>query len=240
MKKTKLLLLVFFFAKSYALEPFKAVYKLSFNGWQVAEEKRQLTKAKDDTYFYTANANTTGLISILKSYKINAASKFRFKNDKLDSIFYKRKEFDSDDVAKDVSIAINSDEQIVKTTKKNKTWNTKKGNVIDDLNLMLAIANDLKKKPNKKDFYYQVADGKKIANQHFITHTRDAIKINDNNTEIIKLKKIVKDKDRKIEIWLAPKFNYIAVKIIQNEPNGDIYEYNLIALNDAIITILNQ
>ncbi|CAC9543364.1 hypothetical protein [uncultured Gammaproteobacteria bacterium] len=140
-------LLVLISASALAFKPHTAHYQLSVNGLKIAEEVRTLHQL-EDKYFYTANAKTSDLVSLIKDYEINAKSTFILNQFGLHSTHYQYFERDGDQVKKNINIRL-QDQQV------------------DPLSLLLSFTDLLTKDSTKTDFYFMVNNGETVKKKHY-------------------------------------------------------------------------
>ncbi|SFV55333.1 hypothetical protein MNB_SUP05-5-354 [hydrothermal vent metagenome] len=218
--------LLLFSLFSNALELGTHKYALIVNDFTVGEDIRKLVKNKQQ-YIYTSNVKTVGLVALFKNYTITAKSRFILNKLGVNGQSYNVLEKDGDTIKKDISLMIKTKQQKV-IAKNKQVWQTKKGNVVDFLNIPLALAYDLETKPKQNSFTYQIADGKKIKTKYFIKKTTEIITIGNVKYNSIKVIEKPRGNNRLLKVWFAIDKNYLPIRILQHEPNDDIYEYVLI------------
>lgn len=227
----KLLFLALFFYLNNALafQPHTANYQLSINGINIAEEIRTLHELEDQ-YFYTANAKTSKLISLIKDYSIAASSVFLINKKGVDGINYQVMEQENGKVSKNRAIDISSKNNIVisiltKTQPKIITWQAEQGNIVDPLSVFLAISYDLTNKPKQKDFYYQVANGKSVKQHHYQKSKKEDIKINNQTFKTIRVDRM-NSANNKSQIYYLTEYRYLPV-IIKQTKGSKKYLYEI-------------
>ncbi|ABL02046.1 hypothetical protein Rmag_0264 [Candidatus Ruthia magnifica str. Cm (Calyptogena magnifica)] len=229
----KLLTLIIFTilinSTAHALKAHTANYKLSINGFKIAEEVRTLYKL-DKHYFYTANARTSGLAAFIKDYSIAASSIFSSNPQGVDAIHYQIIEKEDGKLVKNYDIDIHSKNHsimpiLTKTQSKIRTWHSKSGNIVDPLSLFLALSNDLKHNPNQSIFTYQVTNGKSIEQHQYKRTNGHFLKINNQSIKAIKVNRINANNSN-IKAYFLPKYQYLPVLIEQNKGNKR-YTYTL-------------
>jgi hypothetical protein len=222
---------IFFLINStvFAFEAHTANYQLSINGLKIAEEVRMLHQL-ENSYLYTADAETTGLASLIKDYTIVASSSFMINAQGVNSTNYKIIEKDGKKIKKNYVVDISSIDSSVtsiltKTHPAVKTWKAKKGNIVDPLSIFLAIAFDLQNHPEQTKFNYQIADGKRLKQQSFKRTTNQSIKVVDKVFDTIKVEKN-DDKENHIQAFFAPEYGYIPV-LIKQKKDGKSFTYEI-------------
>jgi len=219
---------------SFAFKPHSVNYQLSINGLKIAEEVRTLHQL-EDSYFYTANAKTTGLAALVKDYSIAASSSFKINTQGVDSINYQIMEQEDKKVTENYAIDINSSgnsvmSMLTKSQPKVITWKADSGNILDPLSVFLALSFDLKRTPEKTAFTYQVANGKSIEKMYFEKIPNQTITINNKTLKAIKIKRTKHDSN--IEAYFLPDQQYLPILIKQTKGARD-YVYEITNLNQT-------
>lgn len=220
---------ILFNTAASAFNPHTTNYQLSINGLKVAEEIRTLHQI-DNNFFYTANAKTTGLAALVKDYSIAASSTFTINANGVNGVNYQIMELEDKQVRENNAIDIYPNNSrvisnLTKTQSKVTTWKTKAGNVIDPLNLFLALAFDLKNNPNKAAFKYQVANGTSIEQQDFQTLGVHTISLQGKPHNTVKIKQINRQEDA-VEAYFFPEYQYLPILIMQTK-QGRKYTYEM-------------
>ncbi|MBE8189962.1 MAG: DUF3108 domain-containing protein [Candidatus Thioglobus sp.] len=177
-----LFLLLFLSTLTQALEPHTATYSLSVAGFKIADERRVLSQ-KNNIYYYSAHAKTSGPMSLFKDYEIDAKSSFIIDEFGLKSKHYQYFERDGKTIKKDINIRPENQQ-------------------IDPLSLFLALSQALEKNPAQTDFYFLVNDGEEIKRHHY-----QQAKSEDKN-----LIKIIRP-GKQLEAYFAKDKNYFPVLI---------------------------
>jgi hypothetical protein len=216
-----------------AFKPHVTHYQLSINGLKIAEEVRTLHQLEDG-YFYTANAQTSGLAALIKDYSIAASSTFKVNGSGVDSNNYQIMEQEDKQITKSRTIDINSNSSIVTSTltkmqPKILTWKASKGNITDPLNVFLALSYDLKNNPNQVLFSYQIADGSAIEQQDFKKFENQEITIQGKIYSAIKIERI-NHQGNNIQAYFLSEFRYLPI-LIQQTKKGRQYLYEITDLN---------
>ncbi|MBT6327118.1 MAG: DUF3108 domain-containing protein, partial [Candidatus Thioglobus sp.] len=198
-------------------------------GINIAKEIRTLHEL-DNQYFYTANAETSGVLSLIKDYSIAASSIFSINDKGVDGVNYQIMEQENGKVSKNRAIDISSKNNTVisiltKTQPKIITWKAEQGNIVDPLSLFLAISYDLTNKPNQKDFYYQVANGKSVKQHHYQKSKNVDIKINNRTFKTIKVDRM-DSTNNKSQIYYLTEYRYLPV-IIKQTKGSKKYLYKI-------------
>lgn len=235
MKIQVFVLALFLSLKTWSFTPYEANYQLSINGIKIAEEVRTLHHLEDG-FFYTANAETSGLASIIKDYSISANSTFVINENGVDGLNYQTMEQSGKNI-ENCAIDIRSKNKTVssiltKTQPNVVIWKTEGGNIVDPLNLFLAVSFDLKNHPEKSDFYYQVADGKSIEKHHYQKTENKAINLEKQEKTTVAIKRIG-DTNSKIEAYFLADYEFIPALIRRvNGSKEYVYELKRLKFTD--------
>lgn len=228
MKIQVFILALFLSLKTWSFTPYEAHYQLSINGIKIAEEVRTLHQLKD-AFFYTANAKTSGLASIIKDYSVSASSTFVINENGVDGLNYQIMEQSGKEI-ENYAIDIHSKNKTVssiltKTRPNVVIWKTEGGNIVDPLNLFLAVSFDLKAHPQNSDFHYQVANGKSIEKHHY-----QKTKAGDVNPDLQEKNTVaimrIGDNNNKIEAYFLSDYEFIPALILRTNGSKE-YVYQL-------------
>ncbi len=230
--KFLVLFTIFIINQNYALELpiYNAEYELAINNIHVANDKRSLVKNQDNGYLYTSIVNSTWLLSLFKKYNINYTSKFIINNLGLNSTSYNLVKNENDDIKENTTIIINSASKTAVNTTINKTYQAKTGNIIDELNMVLALQYDIINTPEKLVYNYQVVNNKKLKSQSFYNQGIIDITIDDKVIQVIKVMTKNKDINKKTIVYFAINKQYIPVLIKHNRKDKQ-YDYTLTSVS---------
>ncbi len=115
---------------------------------------------------------------------------------------------------------------LTKTQPKVLTWKAEQGNIVDPLSVFLAISYDLADKPNQKDFYYQVANGKSVKQHHYQKTQNTDIKINNQTFKAVRVDRM-NSSNNKSQIYYLTEYRYLPV-IIKQTKGSKKYLYEII------------
>lgn len=228
------LLTIFSYTTTNALDLplFNAKYELTINGDHIADETRILNKTSDNVYTYTTDAKSSLLLSLFKKYTINTKSIFTINDLGLNSQYYSIIKNNGGTIKEDTQLEINSKDKIVTNIKNNQTLKSESGNIIDNLNILLALQYDILNNPIQEIYSYQVADSKKIKPQKFHNKGEHTITIYDKDIEAIKVVMTKADNSKTTAAYFAINNKYIPVLIQQKNHNKDKeYTYTISDIN---------
>ncbi|UZE95006.1 DUF3108 domain-containing protein [Alkalimarinus alittae] len=104
-------------------------------------------------------------------------------------------------------------------------------NAVDKLGYQLQIKLDLM--AGKEDLVYQVADGGYLKEFHFSIEGEETIKTELGKVTAVVVKKVRSESDnRDSTLWFAKELDYLLVKLIQIEADGERYEINIKSVTD--------
>lgn len=95
----------------------------------------------------------------------------------------------------------------------------------DLLSFQVAMMLDLKN--NKKQFDYQIADKKRFRNYLLHQSGQDTLRFRKKSFAVVMLKYEDKKKNETYTFWCAPELNFLPIKSIKTEPDGDIIELRM-------------
>lgn len=204
-----------------AVAPFNATYNFNIEGKYNGTASRVLTQTGNQ-YFYNVNAsvgklasakqtanfvNANGAIlpvSALTRYKILGAGRTTTLN------------FN------------NAKKQLVTNYKGQNKVIALPQPAYDDLSLEIQIREDLKAGKFRGNYY--MADRNTVEAVPFKKSAMTRITVPAGTFDVVRIDRVHDDKDRQTSFWLAPKLDYLPVKVLQNN-DGRKMEMNLVKVN---------
>lgn len=191
-----------------AMAPFQASYQFSYNNKNLGSATRTLSQQGNNwTYQFIAKAG--GIASASET------SQFSFVDNKITSQKFSR----SSKILihnNTMSMNFNPSSKIINTKKDDKArsfaW---QAGVLDELNAELQIREDLKSNALKTK--YLLADAKEIEDRRFVKQGTETIKTNYGTFSTIKVIMQHDKPERNTVFWLAPKLDYLPVKMAHND-----------------------
>ena len=98
----------------------------------------------------------------------------------------------------------------------------------DDLSLEIQIREDLKAGKFRGNYY--MADRNTVEAVPFKKSAMTRITVPAGTFDVVRIDRVHDDKDRQTSFWLAPKLDYLPVKVLQNN-DGRKMEMNLVKVN---------
>lgn len=189
---------------SFAMCPFNASYQFSYNGKNLGTATRSLTQ-NGNNWTYTFAAKAGALASATET------SRFSFVDNKINSNSFSR----TSKVLvhnNSLNINFNPSSKIISSKKDDKSrsfpW---KAGVLDELNAELQIREDLKAAGLKN--YYYIADAKSVDTRQFVRQGTETVKTSYGTFDTIKVLLKHDKADKNSVFWLAPKLDYLPVKM---------------------------
>lgn len=194
---------------AFAIEPFQATYNFSYNGKNMGTATRVLQQKSGDNWTYVFSAKA-GMIA-----SASETSQFSFLNGQVNS----------QDFSRTSKILVHQDKFTIHYNPANKTVSTVKKstprsfawqpNALDELNAEVQIREDLIKGQLKPS--YLLTDAKGIESRKFIKEGNASIQTPYGTFDTIKVRMQHSRPEKSTIFWLAPKLNYLPVKITHND-----------------------
>ncbi len=194
---------------AFAMAPFQASYQFSYNNKNLGSATRTLSQQGNNwTYKFAAKAG--GIASATET------SQFNFANNKITSQKFTRSS----------KILIHNNTMNINFNPSNKTISTQKDDqkrsfawqagVLDELNAELQVREDLKN-GNTLQTRYFIADAKAIDERRFVKQGTENVKTSYGTFSTIKVVLLHDKPERNTIFWLAPKLDYLPVKVTHND-----------------------
>ena len=198
-----------FFSHAYAMAPFQASYQFSYNNKNLGSATRTLSQQGNNwTYKFAAKAG--GIASASET------SQFAFSDNKITSQKFSRT---SKILVHNNTMNINfhPSAKVINTQKDDKkrsfAW---QAGVLDELNAELQVREDLKNGNTLQPRYY-ISDAKGVDERRFIKQGTESIKTSYGTFNTIKVVLQHSKPERNTVFWLAPKLDYLPVKVTHND-----------------------
>lgn len=198
-----------FSSHAMAMAPFQAAYQFSYNNKNLGSATRSLTQQGNNwTYKFAAKAG--GIASATET------SQFNFADNKINSQKFSRSS----------KLLVHTDTMNINFNPSNKSISTQKDDdkhsftwqagVLDELNAELQLREDLKN-GNALKSHYLIADHNSVEQRRFIKQGTENIKTNYGTFSTIKVILQHSKPERNTVFWLAPKLDYLPVKVTHND-----------------------
>jgi len=212
MKKIIFILLSLVFTNSFAISPYEATYALhastNLGSLKVGNADFKLDFNGNNEFTFSSQSYTDSIWKKLYDFKRYETSIGSLTNNKINGKLYDIVEIEKDEVTKNNKILIDHKEgfAILNNSKK---WEMQSNLIVDELNVYIALAVNLHKNPDQKEFSYNVIDEKGIELINFITLGEETITIENVKINSIKLR----SPELKISINVSKKYDYIPLII---------------------------
>lgn len=202
-------------SNAYAFEPFQATYSFNIAGLLTGNATRTLTK-QDNVWSYNFKASVASLAnaSEVSHFKITHSDSNSTDLQTLDHAYT----FNFLNKNIDTGFKVDWAKQLVSAHNKNGDNNyPAQTGMLDMLNLELQVREDIKHNQLKPS--YLLADDKGIKKISFVNEGEEKIQTDAGEFNTVKVR-LVQDSDkRKTYFWLAPKLDYLPVRVHQDDGN---------------------
>jgi len=215
MKKVIFVILILIYANSQALSEYEARYSLNastdLGSLKVGTADFKLELMGSNEFIFSSQSYTDSIWKKLYDYTRYEKSIGSIEDNNIIGGLYDIVEIEKDGVTKNNKILINNNEGFVLINNEKRLESNSKL-IVDELNVYLALSENLQKNPNQKEFSFYVVDEKGIQLVNFINSGQETINIENESINSIKLK----SPELKITINVSPKYNFIPLIINRN------------------------
>jgi hypothetical protein len=190
MKKTLIFILTFLTSlQSYALTSYKGSYdlyaKTTMGNLKIGTSSLTL-EVNENQFVFSTEATTGPLWKVLYDYSRFEKSVGKEIDGQIINTYFSVIEKIKDEVKKNYEIKIITDKNYALSST-GEQWEVKPGLLVDQLSVYLALANDIRKKPDQLEFTYQVVDQDSVKYLKFLVDGVESININENEIDTIKV-----------------------------------------------------
>ena len=190
MKKSLIFILAFLSSMQiYALTAYEGSYdlyaKTKLGNLQIGTASLVL-EVNDNHFVFNTEATTGPLWKVLYDYSRFEKSLGDEIDGQIINTYFSVIERVKDEVKKNYEIQIITDKNYALSST-GEQWKVKPGLLVDQLSVYLALANDIRKKPNQLEFTYQVVDQYGVKYLKFLVDGFESININENEIETVKV-----------------------------------------------------
>jgi hypothetical protein len=195
---------------------YHASYEVSRNGFQIGNAEFSLTRNGDGSYNYKSVTQPIGLAALFFSDVITESSRFTVRDGKPESLQYDYKHSSNDD-DKTEHILFDWENHRAESSsgKRQKRLSIKPG-TFDRALAQLAVSLDMA--TGKLADSYCVLDHGELSNYRMERDADGKLRTPSGNYQVIEVARKDIKKKRTTTFWLAPKIDYLPVKIEQTEP----------------------
>ena len=191
-----------------AMTPFQASYQFSYNNKNLGSATRTLSQ-QGNHWTYVFSAKAVGIASASET------SQFSFTNNLITSQKFNR----SSKILihnNTMSMNFNPNSKTIHTQKDDKKYSFAwQAGALDELNAELQIREDLKNNTLKSK--YLIADAKSLDSRRFVKQGTETVKTSYGTFNTIKVVMQHDKPERNTVFWLAPKLDYLPVKMAHND-----------------------
>lgn len=206
-------------AAGYRPQPFHARYSVQADGIKIGELDRTLKHRPDGTYVLENTMHTTGLIALFKKARVQELSIWRYAGDQAVPISYEARTTNG---SKTVVERLDFDWQhhTVASLRNGKTTKVPlPPDTLAKLMNQMALRGDVA--AGRKHIVYKVADRGKIRTYVYNVVGREKVVTDCGTVEAIKVTKGT------TSFWLAPKWDYLLVQLVQKNDDSTFASYLL-------------
>jgi hypothetical protein len=190
MKKTLIFILTFLSSlQIYALTAYEGIYdlyaKTKMGNLKIGTASLVL-EVNENHFVFNTEATTGSLWKVLYDYSRFEKSVGNEIDDHIINTYFSVIERVKDEVKKNYEIQIITDKNYALSSS-GEQWEVKPGLLVDQLSVYLALANDIRNKPDQLEFIYQVVDQDGVNYLKFLVEGFESININENEIETVKV-----------------------------------------------------
>ncbi|MDE2419618.1 MAG: DUF3108 domain-containing protein [Gammaproteobacteria bacterium] len=207
---------------AYAFEPFQANYTFNIAGMLTGNATRTLSKQDDIwSYHFKANVASFANASEVSHFKVIHSDNSSINIQTLDHAY----NFNFLTKNIDTGFKVDWANQVVSAHNKagDNSYPAQAG-MLDMLDLELQVREDIKHKQLKPS--YLLADDKGIKKISFVNEGEEKIQTDAGEYDTVKIRLVQDSEKRKTYFWLAPKLDYLPVRVHQDDGNLS-YDLNL-------------
>lgn len=207
-------------ASASVLTPYKADYTFSIEGKYNGTAQRTLSKSgKNYRYLFSASVPVVANATQDTTFAYQAGGTQNFlplKHQTKYKIFVMSRNTD-------LNFDYKNKKLYTKHRGKAKTY-ALNGAALDELTLEMQIRKDLSEGKLQKS--YKIASRKGVRDIPFINEGKTKITVPAGTFDVIKVRRVHNNDKRKSFFWLAPKLDYLPVRVMQND-KGKVYDFKL-------------
>jgi hypothetical protein len=190
MKKTLIFILTFLSTlQIYALTAYEGIYdlyaKTKMGNLKIGTASLVL-EVNENHFVFNTEATTGSLWKVLYDYSRFEKSIGSETDGQIINTYFSVNERIKDEVKKNYEIQIITDKNYALSSS-GEQWEVKPGLLVDQLSVYLALANDIRNKPDQLEFIYQVVDQDGVNYLKFLVEGFESININENEIETVKV-----------------------------------------------------
>jgi hypothetical protein len=198
------------------IAPFKMRYRVLRDGWHLGNATFTLQPAESGTWMFESTASASGLASLFVHSSFSEKSHFTLHAGELRPLSYSY--IDSGNPGHDENIVFDWVKDLAYDTKDKKTRRVAiRAGILDRLSAQLFLSRHLSLGLELPDAIYIAKDGK-IKRYHFKRQGKDLLATPAGDFETVIVMREEPESKRRTIFWLAPKYQWLPVKMQQREP----------------------
>lgn len=219
-------------AEETALRPFNAVYTVHREDIGViGENYRSLSTAKDGRYIYESVARATGWVAWMFKDEVVERSTWTYADSRLRPLEYIY-DRSRGRTQRRVRLTFDWDRKLVTNAIGNEAWRMPiPEDAQDKLVYQLSLMRDMQR--SKKPLTYRIADGGTLKTYQFAVVGEEDVTTPLGKFRAVKIER-VNDK-RDTTVWLAPRLQYLPVRIRQTDKDGSELSMHLKTLTGPML-----
>lgn len=196
-------------------EGFSSTYTLAYNGFEIGVAERTLVPLGDGTAVFKSKAYPTGLARMLVSDHIIERSVLHTKTG-LKPMEYSYTQTGHEKRNADVFFSWPKGEVVIQPAEERYPLHP---GTLDALSFQLALMRDVA--AGKTQFTYYIVDRSKQREYRFQTAGHERIRTPMGHFDAVKVTATAAEGGRSFDFWLAPQLDYLPVRIVSEEDDGD-------------------
>lgn len=214
-------------AATPALHPYTATYDVYRNG---ANAGRAVVSLRQDGARWSLESNTRGThgLAALAGLNINEHSDFRVRDGQIETLGYR---FEQSALMKSKRRSIDVEgDRIVSNDKHGRHEFPMQNGVLDHQSLSVAMAQDLAS-GKRGTLSYTVVDRDEMNQQRYQVGKQATSKVPAGAIPTIAVVRMRDSGNNRVTTsWLGIDNGFVPVRVVQTEPNGEVYEMTLVSL----------
>ncbi|MBS7456732.1 DUF3108 domain-containing protein [Coralloluteibacterium stylophorae] len=211
--------------------PYRADYEVLRNGSVLGRAEVELAR-DGDAWTLTSHTRGTEGLAALAGADIRERSTLRWRDGRPETTGYRYEQKTAFNTRKRSLEVDAAKGQIVSRDRKDSRTLTWTPGVLDRQLVALALAQDLA--AGKREVEYQVAERRAVEPQRYRLAGTESVQVPDGRIDAARVERIREgDSGRTTTIWLDPARDYLPVRTVQREKDGETIEMRLVGVEPA-------
>jgi len=211
--------------------PFEATYVLKARGFAVGETRWSVERVGDG-FIYESRTTATGIAALFGNRGVVERSEWKFFAGNIKPARYRYERHGRPD--KTTAIEFDWEDGVVHNDRRGiQSRIAVPDDTLDKLGYMLMLADDLR--AGKRSVRYNIADGKSSLKVYdFRVISEEQMETAMGTMKVLKMIRDRKDKERETTIWTAPALDFLPVRIMHRERDGEELTISIRSLTTAL------